>query len=355
MDDRSNRSENPYYMKQLCLDTESLICCLVADYFLIQRGQVPFASALYYILLNGMNDQIYKQSLLNKKRKLNKEVKVIMTKVDENFTNEINFQCDKTEHFDKSDMPIADENFTNEINFQCDKTEHFVKSDFTKDDENFTNEINFQCDKTEHFDKSDFTKDDENFTNENNFQYDKTYYVDKSGMPMDECEGHRVHSECKKIIETCCLIKIPRGFKLTKCSPGICFNLSGLSCVKNPIMQKVILPACECEHPKKCEVVAGYEIRAVGEVDFSASFPICPINGFCFLTHSYICCSNVVPVNEVISHTCCPKPCACNELCVDWTYAYYCATLVEDNCGPYIRVNMGVALEHTGDCECDEE
>lgn len=191
--------------------------------------------------------------------------------------------------------------------------------------------------------------------NENNFEYGKTYYFDKSGLPIDECERRKARSECKKIIETCCIIQKPRGFRLTDCSPGMCFNLAGLSCVKTPIIQKSILQACECEHPKQCEVVAGYEIRAVGEVDFSISFPIHPISGACIPTHSHICSSSTVPVNEVISHTCCPKPCACNEPCVDWTYAYFCATLVDEGCVSYIRVKMGVALEATGSCECDEE
>lgn len=277
MDDKNSKRENVYYLQQVCLDSEKLICCLVADYFLIQRGKVPFASALYYILLNGMNDQTYNQNLLRKKNKLNKEGKVIMTNAAQDYTNK------------------------------------------------------------------------------NNFQYGRTYYFDKSGMPIDECEGSKVRSECKKIIETCCRIQIPKGFKLDDCSPGMCFNLSGLSCIKNPIMQKVWLPVCEYEYPKQCEVVAGYEIRSVGEVDFSVSLPICPIKGFCFSKHSHVCSSAIVPVNEVISHACCPKPCSCNESCVDWKYAYFCTALVEDDCGLYIRVKMGVALEYTGDCECDEE
>lgn len=191
--------------------------------------------------------------------------------------------------------------------------------------------------------------------NENNFEYGKTYYIDKSGLPIDECESHRIHSECKKIVETCCLIQTPSGFRLTDCSPGMCFNLAGLSCVKTPIIQKSILQTCGCEHPKKCEVVAGYEIRAVGEVDFSISLPIYPINGFCFPRQSHVCCSSTVPVNKIISHTCSPKPCAWNESCIDWTYAYFCTTLVKECCVSYIRVKMGVALEATGDCECDEE
>lgn len=190
---------------------------------------------------------------------------------------------------------------------------------------------------------------------ENNFKYGKTYYIDKSGMPIDECEAHNIHSKCRKLIEACCRIHIPRGFRLGNCSPSLCFNLSNLHCNKNPIVQKVSLPNCECEHPKKCEVVTGYEIRAVGDVDFSVSIPICPINGFSFPRNSNTCCSATVPVNKIISYTCCPKPGSCNEPCFDWTYAFLCITREEDECGPYFRVEMGVALEYTGTCENDEE
>jgi hypothetical protein len=202
--------------------------------------------------------------------------------------------------------------------------------------------------------KVNMSKAPKDNSNENNFKIGKAYYFDKSGFSIDECERQE-HSECTKIIETCFLIQNPRGFKLTHFSPRMCFNLSGLSCVKNPIIQKIILEACECEHPKQCEVVAGYEIRAVGEVNFSISLPICPIDGFCFPKHSYSSDSSTVPVNEIISHTCCPNPCACDEPCVDWTYAYFCTTLVEEDCDSYIKVKMGVALESSGACECDEE
>jgi hypothetical protein len=192
-------------------------------------------------------------------------------------------------------------------------------------------------------------------TYEDSFQYGKVYYFDKSGMPIDECDAHKVHHGCKSLIETCCRIHIPRGFKLANCTPGMCFNLSGLSCIKNPIVQKVDLPSCDCKHPKKCEVVSGYEIRAVGDINFSVSIPICPIRGFCFPKHSHVSSSATVPVNKIISHTCCPTPCSCSEPCVDWTYSYFCVSSVNDDCGCYIQVKIGVSLEYTGTCECDEE
>ncbi|MFL0247872.1 hypothetical protein [Candidatus Clostridium stratigraminis] len=366
---------------QVCLDCESLIFCLTADYFLIQRGIVPFASALYFILLNDLRDKIYKQNLLSVKRKLSKEDRVIMTNADKNYTKEDYLQFKGIFDFCKSDTTITDENFTNGDNTQNNEENFFNNSDATTTnknftngnntqnneenffnnsdanttDENFTNDGNTQTDKVYFFDKSNMSISNEDFTKENNFQYNKTYYFDKSGIPIDEHEGHKIRSKCKKIIKTCCLIQLPRGFKLTDFSPAICFNLGGLSCIKNPLIQKVTLPALECEHPKKCEVVAGYEIRAVGEVNFSVSIPIYPIDGFCYPTHSHICGSSSVPVNENISHTCCPKPCNCNEPCVEWTYAYFNAALLENECGSYIKVKIGVALEYKGECECDEE
>lgn len=198
-------------------------------------------------------------------------------------------------------------------------------------------------------------KENNKKNNKKNCECEKSYYFDKSGLPIDEYEIRKAHSECKKIIKACCLIQTPRGFKLTDFSPEMCFNLSGLSCIKNPIMKKVTLPACESDNQKQCQVLAGYEIIAVGEVNFSVSLPIRPIDGFCYPKHSHICCSSTVPVNEIISYTCCPKPCACEEPCIDWTYAYYCVTQAKEDCGSYIRVKMGVALEYTGECECDEE
>lgn len=195
----------------------------------------------------------------------------------------------------------------------------------------------------------------EDINNKSNFHYGRVYYFDKSGFPVDECEIYKIHYECRKIVEACCVIEIPRGFRLGDSSPGMCFNLAGLSCIKNPIVKKSALPACECEHPKQCEVVAGYEIRAAGEVDFSISFPIRPINGFCYPTHSNVCCSSIVSVNKIISYSCSPKPCNDKEPCIDWTCAYFRAILVKEDCTPYINVKMGVVLEYTGECECDEE
>ncbi len=196
---------------------------------------------------------------------------------------------------------------------------------------------------------------DQQIINEDNYQYGKKHYFDKSGMNIEESEVERLESGCKKIIKTCCRLQIPRGFKLADCSPGMCFNLSSLSCIKNPIVQKVTVTNCECKHKLQCEVVAGYEIRAVGDVNFSVSLPIYPVEGFCFPTNSHISCTSTAPVNKVISYTCCPKPCPCNVPCVDWTYAYFCATIEEDCCGPYIEVELGVVLEYTGACDCDEE
>ncbi|MFL0269864.1 hypothetical protein [Candidatus Clostridium radicumherbarum] len=414
MDNKNIKKDNFYNMQKVRLDTESLILCLVADYFLIQRRNVPFASALYYILSIAMNNEIYKQNLLRKKNKLDKEGKVIMTNAAKNNTDGNNIQYGNIFNFDKVSLPIDecevpsndihaqsfsienkldkegieiiridDKDKTNENNFQS-WIDITINDDKNKTDENNfqswidittndhkdnTNEDNFQSwidittnDHKDNTNKNNFqswidikASDDKDNINENNFQYGKTYYFDKSGLPMDEDDVHRADSECKKIITTCCHMQAPRGFILTDCIPEMCFNLAGLSCIKNPIIQKVTLPACECEHPKQCEIVAGYEIIAVGEVNFSISLPIRPISGFCSTTHSHICCLSTVPINKVISHTCCPKPCANNESCVDWSYAYYCITPAEDNCGPYIGVNMGVALEYTGECECDEE
>ena len=193
------------------------------------------------------------------------------------------------------------------------------------------------------------------FINKINFNYGEKYYFDKSGMAIDEGEANRNNCDCKKLIKTCCRIEIPRGFNPADCSPGMCFNLSNLSCIKSPVIQKVELPNCQCKHAMQCEVVAGYEVRAVGDVNFSVSLPICPVEGFCFPAKSHSSCSSTVAVNEVISYTCCPKPCPCNTPCVDWSYAYFCTIIAEDCCGPYIEVELGMALEYTGACDCDEE
>lgn len=331
------------YEQQSCLNTESLIGCLTVDYFLIRRGKFPFASVLYYILLNSINNQIYIQNLLSKKKKPQKKSKVVITSFVQDYTNE-----------DKVIAANAFQDYINKNNLSHRIIYHLNKADIPID-ECEKHSIHSEDKKLNKEEKLIMTNAIQDNTNKDNFQYSKTYYFDKSGMPIDECEGQRLRSEGKKLIETCCRIEIPRGFQLTNYSPEICFNLSGLSCFKNPIVQKVDLPTCKGEYPKKCEVVAGYKIRAVGEVNFFASLPICPINGFCSAKQGHVCCSNTVSVNEVISHTCCPKPCSSIEPCLDWTYAYFCTTLVKDDCGSYIQVKMGIALEYLGTCECDEE
>lgn len=193
------------------------------------------------------------------------------------------------------------------------------------------------------------------FINEINFEYGTKNYFDKSGMSIDESEANRIHCSCKKLIKTCCRLQVPIGFNLTSSTPSMCFNLSNLSCIKNPMVQNVNLPSCECKHTAQCEVVAGYEVRAVGDINFSVSLPICPVEGFCFPTKSHTSCTSTVPVNEVISHACCPRPCPCNIPCIDWSYAYFCAIAAEDCCGPYIEVELAVALEYIGDCDCDTD
>jgi hypothetical protein len=357
MNNKNSKRQNFCYAKQGCLSTEEFISCLVVDYILIQRGQIPFACALAYLLLNSANNRIYKQNLLNKKNCLSKGGEVIMAKAVKKNTYEKNFKQGSTQYFDEPDLPMD----------ECDS--HKVRSKCNKAVKDNTYENNSKYGSTQYFDESSLLMDEgdsykdhskcNNVVNgnicQNDFKYGSTYYFDKSGLPMDEGDSHRVHSKCNGIIETSCSIQLPRGFRLTDALPRMCFNLAGLSCVKNPIVQKLSLPVCGCEHPKKCEVVAGYEIRAVGEVNFSASVPICPIRGFCIKTRSYICCSSTVPVNEIISHTCSAKPCAENVPCVDWTYCYFCATLVEEDCVSMIRVKIGIALEYTDECECDEE
>lgn len=317
-----------YYETQSCLDTENLISCLIADYFLIRRGKFPFASALYYILQKSISNQTYIQNIPNKKKKLQEKSKVITANFTQHCSNENSLMQSIMYPFSELNIPITKGGKLSipSENKILNKEEKMIMTHANQDNDD-------KC----------------------NFQHSKVYYFDKSGMPIDECEGHKLRTECKKLIEACCRIKLPKGFHLTSHTPEICFNLSGLSCIKNPIVQEVALPACKGEHPKKCEVVAGYEIRAVGEVDFSVSLPICPIKGFCSAKHGHVCSSNIVPVNEIISHTCCPKPCSITEPCVDWTYAYVCTTMTKDECGSYILVNMGVALEYLGTCECDEE
>lgn len=198
-------------------------------------------------------------------------------------------------------------------------------------------------------------KDNKPCTNDNSFEYGKTYYFDRSGLTIKEAEIKALHAGCKSIIETCSRLQLPKGFKFSECTPGMCFDLSGLSCVKSPVVQKVTLPTCERRHSIECEVIAGYEIRAVGDVNFSVSSPVCPIKGSCFPVQSHTCSSISAPVNKVISYTCCPKPCDPCTQCIDWAFAFFSVCPVEDACGIYLQVKLGVALEYTGDCENEEE
>lgn len=187
------------------------------------------------------------------------------------------------------------------------------------------------------------------------FEYGKTYYFDRTGITIKESELKTLYSNCIPMVESCCRLQLPKGFKFSECTPGMCFDISNIKCVKSPVVQNVALPGLDGRHPKECEVVAGYEIKAIGDVRFSVSTPVSPINGACFPVKSHICCSNTEPVNKSVSYSCCPKPCPCNLPCVDWTFAYFCITRVDDGCGPYLLVKMGVALEYTGSCECDDE
>jgi hypothetical protein len=328
MDNRNIVSGSTYKLQRVSLDIEVLICCLIVDFFLIKEKRIPFVSVLYYILLKSINSQISNQNFINKINIINEIKKMSKinkinetTKIDE--TNKI----DEIDEIGESDV-INETNKINEINKINKKRKEAAV-------------IMSDC--------------NQKTINENDYKYGEKYYFDKSGMNIEEEEAKKIHSGCKKLIETCCRIQIPNGFKLADCLPGMCFNLSNLDCVKSPIVQKVDLPNCECKHHVQCDVVAGYEIRAVGDVNFSVSLPICPKEGFCFPTNSHACCTSTVPVNKVISYTCCPKVCPSNIPCVDWTYAYFCTKIAEDCCGPYIQVELGVVLEYTGVCDCDEE
>lgn len=186
-------------------------------------------------------------------------------------------------------------------------------------------------------------------------EYDKTYYFDKSGLSINEPDLKTLGADDIPMIRACCRLQLPKGFKFHNDCPGMCFNLSNLHCIKSPIMQKVKIPNNEYKHPVECDVVAGYEIRAVGDIEFSVSAPLCPKDGCCFPVHSHTCCAATAPVNKVISYTCCPKPCPAGEPCIEWQFACFRIEFKQDACGPYLQVNMGVALEYTGVCECDEE
>lgn len=188
-----------------------------------------------------------------------------------------------------------------------------------------------------------------------NFEYGKTYYFDKSGISISENELENCNTGCLPIVEACCRIQLPKGFRFSRQCPGMCFNLSNLTCIKVPVTQKVTLSNCPTRHPIECEPVVGYEIRAIGDVNFAVSAPISPICGECFPVNSHSCCNSSVCVNEVIGYACCPKPCPKDLPCVDWNLAYFIVRRIEDSCGSYLQVNMGVALEYTGICDCEDE
>lgn len=190
---------------------------------------------------------------------------------------------------------------------------------------------------------------------ENKIEYGKTYYFDKTGLSISEADIQDLDTKCKPTIESCCRLELPQGFKFSNEFPGMCFNLSKLACNKAPIIQRVTLKGDECTHPIECEVVVGYEIRAVGEVQFSVSAPVCPHNGYCFPVHSHICCTSTELINKQVSLTCCPDPCPCDIPCVDWCIAFFKFIKMKDECGDYLIAKMGVVLEYTGICESDEE
>jgi hypothetical protein len=191
--------------------------------------------------------------------------------------------------------------------------------------------------------------------NTKKFEYDKTYYFDRSGISINESEIKDLHVDDMPIIKSCCRLKLPKGFKFYDDFPGMCFNISNLSCVKNPIIKNVTLPTSECKSPMECEVVAGYEILVVGDIQFSISAPLIPKNGCCFPIHSHTCCTTTATVYKTISYTCCAKACPKTPSCIDWILAFFNIKLKEDDCGQYLQVNMGVALEYAGNCECDDE
>lgn len=191
--------------------------------------------------------------------------------------------------------------------------------------------------------------------NEESFEYGKTYYIDKSGVAIEESEIKEMHSDCIPVVRACCRLQLPKGFKFAHRAPGMCFDLSDLSCVKSPMMQQITIPSCDKRHPMECEVVGGYEIRVVGDVHFSVSTPISPIAGFCYPRHSQTCNNTTAAVNEVVSYTCCPNPCPPDICCVDWCFLCFTVYREVDRCGPYLYVTMKLGLEYSGECECDEE
>lgn len=189
------------------------------------------------------------------------------------------------------------------------------------------------------------------------FEFGKTYFFDKSGIPIKPSELESTTPSCLSLVKGCSRLELPRGFKFVACFPSVCFNHSNLSCIKTPIIQKVFVSNCKCEKPIECEALTGYKIKALGEVEFSVSAPICPICGGCFPTPSSSSTTIIIPVNETLSFSCCPKSLeeeSCK--CIDWNFAFFSLNPKEDCAGPYLEVIVGVALECNcmDDDDCDE-
>lgn len=193
--------------------------------------------------------------------------------------------------------------------------------------------------------------------NFNRFEFGKTYFFDKSGIPINPSELKSNTPSCLSLIKGCSRLKLPRGFKFVVGFPSVCFNLSNISCIKTPIVQKVLVPNCRCEKSIECEAVAGYQIKALGEVEFSVSMPVCPRHGGCFPTRSSSSTTIIIPANETISFSCSPKSLEeDSSTYIDWNFAFFSLTPKEDCTGPYLEVMVGVALEFNGmdDDDCDE-
>lgn len=189
-----------------------------------------------------------------------------------------------------------------------------------------------------------------------NFEYGKTCYFDKSGISINENEVKSLSMGRLPIIKTCCKIELPKGFNFTRRCPRVCFNLSNLKCIKVPMTQKVSLEDRGDKEPFECKAIVGYEVRAVGEVNFSISTPLIPKNGGSFPGHSHSCCNSTVCVNESIGYSCCPKPCPKEIPCVDWSFAYFTVRRVKDTCNSsYLQVTVYVALEYMETSDCDDE
>lgn len=191
--------------------------------------------------------------------------------------------------------------------------------------------------------------------NQERIKYGRPYYFDRSGIPINKSEIKTLCDNNTSIVKSCCRLELPRGFNFSEDYPSICFNLSNLSCSKTPILQRVNVSTSKHKISIECEVVAAYEIRAVGDIEFSISTPIYPIRGYCFPAQSHTCCSTTIPVNKIISCTCSPKQCPPTHPCVDWDFAFFVLNINKDTCGSYLEVDMGVALEYIDIYEPDEE